>query len=132
MQTAQVLKAADIARRREYTVINRHGVGISAAIQMIDESPSGYGYVIDRGRRFVGVVSLDSLRAARQSSSSSSLEQAIIPGVTAIGHDTGLQDLICTVADAPCPLPVLDEQRCYQGVISKSILLQALDQGGKM
>ncbi|NPE59966.1 CBS domain-containing protein, partial [Dickeya dadantii] len=38
-----------------------------------------------------------------------------------------LNELISQVAQAPCAVPVVDENHEYLGIISKGMLLQALD-----
>jgi glycine betaine/proline transport system ATP-binding protein len=41
--------------------------------------------------------------------------------------DTPISELIGSVAQAPCSVPVIDDNNAYLGVISKALLLEALD-----
>jgi ABC-type proline/glycine betaine transport system, ATPase component len=43
---------------------------------------------------------------------------------------TPLSDLLSHVGQAPCAVPVVDEGHQYLGIISKRMLLQALDREG--
>jgi len=58
-----VLKAADIARKTQVTVIERRDDGVRRSLQRLKEYDRDYGYVIDKGQHFHGVVSVDSLTA---------------------------------------------------------------------
>lgn len=44
--------------------------------------------------------------------------------------DTTLNDLLSHVAQAPCAVPIIGEEGQYIGIISKGMLLQALDRDG--
>ncbi|SLM64296.1 MULTISPECIES: glycine betaine/L-proline ABC transporter ATP-binding protein ProV [Dickeya] len=123
---SQVFCAKDIARRRPVTVI-RHtpGVGPRAALKILQEEDREYGYVLERGRRFIGVVSLDSLKQALRQQQP--LEHALLPAPAPVQADMPLSELLSLVAQAPCAVPVVNEQHDYLGIISKGMLLQALD-----
>ncbi|NHX33379.1 CBS domain-containing protein, partial [Escherichia coli] len=51
----------------------------------------------------------------------------ILTDIEPIQGDTSLNEVISTVAQAPCAVPVINEKNRYLGVISKGMLLQALD-----
>ncbi|WP_227638714.1 CBS domain-containing protein, partial [Klebsiella pneumoniae] len=87
-----------------------------------------YGYVIERGNRFVGIVSIDSLKTAL--SAGQGIEAALIDAPLAVEAQTPLSDLLSHVGHAPCAVPVVDEEQQYIGIISKRMLLQALDREG--
>lgn len=55
------------------------------------------------------------------------IEQAILTSPGAIDANTPLNELISTIAQSPCAVPVIGDNQRYIGVISKGILLQALD-----
>ncbi|MGM3175645.1 glycine betaine/L-proline ABC transporter ATP-binding protein ProV [Dickeya lacustris] len=123
---SQVFCAKDIARRRPVTII-RHtpGVGPRSALKILQDEDREYGYVLERGRKFIGVVSLDSLKQALRQQQP--LEQALLPSPAPVPAEMPLSELISLVAQAPCAVPVIDEQHDYLGIISKGMLLQALD-----
>lgn len=85
-----------------------------------------YGYVIERGNKFVGAVSIDSLKAAL--TQQQGLDAALIDAPLAVDAQTPLN---CShVGQAPCAVPVVDEDQQYVGIISKGMLLRALDREG--
>ena len=48
----------------------------------------------------------------------------------AVDAQTPLSELLSQVGHAPCAVPVVGEEQQYVGVISKRMLLQALDREG--
>ncbi|MGJ3264210.1 MAG: glycine betaine/L-proline ABC transporter ATP-binding protein ProV [Salinarimonas sp.] len=122
---SKVLTAADIATRTQVTIIDKPEQGPRAALRLLGDFDREWGYVIGRGRRFAGVVSVASLEHARRDEAS--LEKAFLPGTPAIPPETPLHELIGVVAGAPHPVPVVDADGRYRGVISRTSLLQALD-----
>ena len=74
---------------------------------------------------FAGVVSVESLEKALHEKAG--IEAAILTDIEPIQGDTSLNEVISTVAQAPCAVPVINEKNRYLGVISKGMLLQALD-----
>jgi glycine betaine/proline transport system ATP-binding protein len=84
--------------------------------------------VIERGNKFVGVVSIDSLKTALRQAQG--IEAALIDEPLAVEAKTPLSELLSHVGQAPCAVPVVDEEHQYVGIISKRMLLQALDREG--
>jgi len=62
IRVSKVLSAKDVARREHVTVIDRSDKGVEAAARLLQEHEREFGYVIDRGGRFQGVVSVDAVR----------------------------------------------------------------------
>ncbi|NBC14033.1 MAG: glycine betaine/L-proline ABC transporter ATP-binding protein ProV [Gammaproteobacteria bacterium] len=126
VDVATVFKAGDIARRTQVTVIERQDDGIRAALNRLREHDREFGYVVDRGQRFHGVVSLESLQRELRESDPK-LHHAFLDEVPALPADTPVSDLLGTVAATTCGVPVVDEQNRYKGVITKACLLETLD-----
>ncbi len=126
VDASKILTARDVARTAHATLIDRQGTGIRAALQQISSRLEDYGYVVGPNRAFHGVVSADSLRAAGRGEDVS-LKQAFLPDIDPIPADKPLNKLLCTVAQAPCGVPVVDPERHYLGVITKANLLLALN-----
>ncbi|MCP5197055.1 MAG: glycine betaine/L-proline ABC transporter ATP-binding protein ProV [Gammaproteobacteria bacterium] len=126
VDTSKVLTARDVARTEHATLIDRQGMGIHAALQQISSRFEDYGYVVGPNQAFHGVVSADSLRAASRGKDTP-LTQAFLPDIDPIPADTPLNELLCTVAQAPCGVPVVDPKQHYLGVITKANLLLALN-----
>lgn len=123
---ANVFYAKDIARKTSATVFNKHdNDGPAAALQLLLDGDRDYGIVVDRGNRFCGIVSTDSLRVAKKNKSS--LSSALLEDTISITADRSVSDIIGQVAAVPYSVPVVAEDGIYHGVITKSRLLQTLD-----
>ncbi|MDM0044219.1 glycine betaine/L-proline ABC transporter ATP-binding protein ProV [Variovorax dokdonensis] len=122
-----VFKAGDIARRAP-TVVSEHADrGCRAALSMLEDQDRDFAYVLSPDRRYLGAVSADSLRAAlRGHTGPLGLHAALLPQVQTIEADQPVADLFGHLAQAPCPLPVVQDGR-FRGVISKTTLLKFLD-----
>ncbi|MCP1439962.1 glycine betaine/proline transport system ATP-binding protein [Erwinia persicina] len=125
---SHVFSAKDIARRSASALMRKApGFGPRSAIKLLQDEDREYGYVLEK-QKFVGVVSTDSLKAAL--AAGNGLDQAILPAPVAMPGDTSLNDLLSHVAQAPCAVPIVGEDNHYIGIISKGMLLQALDREG--
>ncbi|RRZ90834.1 glycine betaine/L-proline ABC transporter ATP-binding protein ProV [Erwinia sp. 198] len=125
---SHVFSAKDIARRSASVLMRKApGFGPRSAIKLLQDEDREYGYVLEK-QKFVGVVSTDSLKAAL--AAGNGLDQAILPAPVAMPGDTSLNDLLSHVAQAPCAVPIIGEDNHYIGIISKGMLLQALDREG--
>ncbi len=123
---ANVYAAKDVATHRQIPLIRKHvSDGPMAALRQLKDQDREYGYVIDRSRHFVGVVSIDSLKKA--AADKESLDAALLPTPEPIAAETPVNELIGLVAEAPCQVPVVDQEGYYVGLISKANLLQTLD-----
>ena len=125
---SQVFSAKDIARRRGALIRKTPGFGPRAALKLLEVEDREYGYVLERGQKFIGVVSIESLKTALKTNQS--LESALLESPAAVQADMPLSELISHVAAAPCAVPVVNEDNNYIGIISKAMLLQALDKEG--
>ncbi|WP_368161211.1 glycine betaine/L-proline ABC transporter ATP-binding protein ProV [Aeromonas sp. R5-3] len=123
---AHVFSARDVASRKQMPLIKKHTTdGPGNALRQLKEQEREFGYVVDRRRRFIGVVSVESLGQAVRAKGS--LEQALLADIQPILADTALNELISQVATAPCQVPVVEEDGTYLGLISKANLLNTLD-----
>lgn len=123
---SQVFSARDIARRSQSGLLRKTpGFGPRSALTLLQDEDRDYGYVIERGNRFIGIVSIDSLKTAL--ANGQGLEQALMTQPEAVDANTPLSELLSPVGAAPCAVPVVDETQQYLGVISKGALLKALD-----
>lgn len=123
---SHVFSAKDIARRRPVTLIRKTpGFGPRSALKLLQDEDRDYGYVLERGQKFIGVVSIDSLKKAL--AENQSLDSALLTDPAPVPADMPLSELISLVAQAPCAVPVVGEDNSYIGIISKAMLLQALD-----
>ncbi|WMY75270.1 glycine betaine/L-proline ABC transporter ATP-binding protein ProV [Buttiauxella selenatireducens] len=126
---SQVFSAKDIARRNPAGLLRKTaGFGPRSALKLLQDEDREFGYVIERGQKFLGIVSTDSLKAAL--ATGQGLDNAYLESPAAVSADTSLSDLLTHVGQAPCAVPVVGEESQYVGIISKGVLLQALDREG--
>ncbi len=125
-----MFSAKDIARRSPVGLIRKTpGFGPRSALKLLQDEDREYGYVIERGNKFVGIVSIDSLKSAL--SEGQGIDAALLASPQAVDAQTSLSDLLSHVGQAPCAVPVVDEGHQYIGIISKGMLLKALDREGQ-
>jgi glycine betaine/proline transport system ATP-binding protein len=123
---ATIFSAKDIARKNPAAVFKKHdNDGPATAIQLLMDNEREFGIVVDRANKFSGIVSLESLKAAKKENRS--LSSALLEGTITIDPELSISELIGSVADVPYAVPVVDQQGKYFGVITKSRLLKALD-----
>jgi glycine betaine/proline transport system ATP-binding protein len=122
-----VISAGDIARDTHPTIIKTKAGSLRAAHEILSGSERDHGYVLDAQRRFLAVVSSDSLKAAIESGASDQpINQAYIADAKAVKTDASMQDILPEVASRGWPVPVVDDQGIYKGVVSKNRFLRTL------
>ena len=121
-----MFRAGDIARKKQVTVIERHEDGVRRALQRLKDYDRDFGYVIDKQQRFHGVVSVESL-TTQLKTDEPTLSNAHLSEIPTLEAETPLNELIGSVANSPCGLPVIDKDRRYLGVVTKACLLETLD-----
>ncbi|MBT8333689.1 MAG: glycine betaine/L-proline ABC transporter ATP-binding protein ProV, partial [Deltaproteobacteria bacterium] len=121
-----VIAAGDIARDTQPTVIWTTPQGSPrAALEMLNNKDREFAYVLDSERRFYGIVSTDSLRAAIETGASN-IKEAFIKEAKAVQASDSMQDFLPAVASRVWPIPVVDENNVYLGVVSKNRFLRTL------
>lgn len=119
-----IMTAKDIVSPRQVTIIQKDGNGTLSALQTLHDHDREYGYIVDKKKKFLGVVSVDSLKAKPKRDN---IDLAFIKEVEVIDSTMYLNDMIGIVAKSPCAVPVVDENGKYLGAISKAALLESLD-----
>lgn len=126
VDVSNVFSAGDIARRRQATIIRKEaGNQLRSSLQLLKDNDREFGYLVDRENRFLGVVSVTAM--SEQLKRGGTLEDSLLTDVAALEAQTPVGELIGRVAQAPCSVPVVDEDGRYKGVISKAVLLETLD-----
>ena len=122
-----ILSAGDIATKTQVTIRVTDGKNPRAALQRLIKNDRDYGYVIDTKDKFHGIVSTDSLRELIDRPGDEHLikDAYIDDAVTAKPSDS-MQDILPHVAGHSWPLPIVDEDDNFLGVISKNLFLKTL------
>jgi len=128
VNVSNVLCAGDIAVKQQVTIVERDG-NVRAALQRIAKADRDFAYVVDKRQRLHGVVSGASLEAEAKSPHPE-MHNAFLPDIEPIKAESSIGDIIAAVAQAPCGLPVVDEAGRYKGVVSRAVLLEALNREG--
>ncbi|MCT8972924.1 glycine betaine/L-proline ABC transporter ATP-binding protein ProV [Microbaculum marinisediminis] len=128
VNVSNVLTAGDIAVKKQVTVFDRDA-NLRGAIKRIASADRDFAYVIDKRQHFHGIVSAASLESELKSNSPE-LHRAFLPGIEPLPADSKIGEIITAVAQAPCGLPVVDAEGRYHGVVSRSLLLEALNREG--
>ena len=128
-----VISAGDIARDTYPTIIKTKVGSLRAAHELLSSSERNYGIVLDARHRFLGMVTADSLREALESGKPDSpIDQAYIDEVNAVSVDDSMQEILPDVASKSCPVPVVDAEQKYKGVVSKNRFLRTLHKTEKV
>ena len=121
-----VIAAGDIARDSQPTVIWHTPEGSPrATLEMLNTRDMEFAYVLDSERRFYGIVSTDTLRQAIDQGATK-IDEAFIKDAKTARVDDSMQDFLPEVASHAWPIPVIDEQNIYKGVVSKNLFLRTL------
>jgi len=122
-----VISAGDIVRNSHPTIVVTKVGSIRAAHELLSSSERDHGFVIDGKHKFLGIVSADNLRQAIEDGlPDTPLSQTFLADAEAVKLDDSMQDILPLVASSPWPVPVVDEDNKYKGVVSKNRFLRTL------
>lgn len=122
-----ILSAGDIASDSQVTIIVTEGKNPRAALQRLIKNDRDYGNILDSDKKFLGIVSADSLRELiNQEEQPQLLVNAYIEAVSTAHIDDSMQDILPEVAAHPWALPILDGEGKYRGAVSKNLFLRTL------
>jgi len=122
-----VISAGDIARDSHPRIIKTKVGSIRTAHELLSGSDHEHGYVLDAHRRFLGVVSSEKLRQAMEDKLPDiPIDQAFITDAVAVNLNDSMQDILPLVAMSAWPIPVVDDDNVYKGVVSKNRFLRTL------
>ena len=130
VDVSKVFSAGDIAEDKALTVFQRAGVNVRAALAQLRDHRRDLAVVLEHGSKYRGMVGVDTLAAAIDKTGETRWDDAFIRSVEPAPHDMDLNDVLSMVAASEYPVPVIDDDRNYQGIIDKKILLQTLDKAG--
>ncbi|OEU63681.1 MAG: glycine betaine/L-proline ABC transporter ATP-binding protein [Desulfobacterales bacterium PC51MH44] len=125
-----VFCAGDIARKNQLTLFRHKGEGLRSSLEQLQGQGRNFSYILDKKERYQGVISVESLIETIEGEENG-LEAAFLKDVKPVRADTPLQDVLPIVTQYQCPVPVVDKNDVYTGVISKNEFLKTLEKGIK-
>lgn len=123
-----VISAGDIVRDTHPTItVTKTGGSLRAAHEILSGSELEHGYVLDSKHRFLGIISTEGIRNALEAGiPEKPLSQVFLTEAKAVLQSDSMQDILPLVAASPWPIPVVDEDGRYLGVVSKNRFLKTL------
>ncbi|MEN8198473.1 MAG: glycine betaine/L-proline ABC transporter ATP-binding protein ProV [Thermodesulfobacteriota bacterium] len=122
-----VISAGDIVRDTQLTIIKSRVGSLRAAHELLSIKDRDYGYVLDSEKKFLGIITAEKVRNCLESGASDNpIDQCFIDDIPTAGIDDSMQDILPEVASSAWPVPVVDEQGVYRGVVSKNRFLRTL------
>jgi glycine betaine/proline transport system ATP-binding protein len=126
---ANILTAGDLLRKdTQVTVIRHPGDGPRVALQRLINYDRDFGYVLDKDRRFVGIVSADKLKEILNDDRELTIVDALIEKVEPVNINEPMQNLLELLAKSNVPIPVVDDDMRFKGVISRNSFIKSLYQ----
>jgi len=122
-----VINAGDIVRNSHPTLVVTKTGSLRIAHEILSGSEREHGYVIDAKHRLLGVISSEGIRQALEDGlQDKPLSQAFIEDADPVNFDESMQDILPMVASSAWPVPVVDADGVYKGVVSKNRFLRTL------
>src|SRR3546814_6828338 len=97
--SSDLYTAGDVARSDGLTMVLRPGDGVRAALERLRRNDHDFGYVHDKGKRFRGVVSVQSLKLALERGDDR-FEGAFLPEIDPLTADTVLTEALGQIGRA--------------------------------
>lgn len=122
-----VISAGDIVRDTQLTIIKSRVGSLRAAHELLSSQDRDFGYVLDSERKFLGLVTSEKLQELLGAGAADSpIDQGFAAKVKTAQLDDSMQDILPEVASSAWPVPVVNDQGVYVGVVSKNRFLRTL------
>lgn len=122
-----VISAGDIVSNTHPTLVVTKTGSLRAAHEILSGSDREHGYVIDAKHRLLGVISSEGIQnALEQGLPDQPISQAYMDEAEPVNFDESMQDILPMVASSAWPVPVVDADGVYKGVVSKNRFLRTL------
>lgn len=122
-----VISAGEIVNTNHPTIIITKKGDIRSTLELLNARDFNHGYVLNAKRKFLGVVSIDSLQEAVENGRSGEpLETCYLSEVNPANINDNMQDILPEVASKTFPIPVIDDDFVFKGVVSKNRFLKTL------
>ena len=122
-----VISAGDIVKDSQLTIIKTKLGGIRSAHELLSSKDRDHAYVLDSHHRYLGILSAENLREAiDKNRTDQSIETCFIKDARVVNADDCMQEILSEVASRTWPIPVVDDNNRYLGVVSKNRFLKTL------
>lgn len=123
-----VISAGDIVRNdTQLTIIKSRAGSLRATHELLSIKDRDFAYVLDSDSKFLGLVTAEKLKELLENGAADTpIDQSFMTEVSTVQLDDSMQDILPEVASRPWPVPVIDENGVYRGVVSKNRFLQTL------
>lgn len=122
---AKVLTAGSIMTEPEVIIYDWQGP--KAALHLLKTSRSDHGFLVTRGRKFLGLVTERRLSKLIKKKSKA-VKEALEPDIATCTPDMLLEDLFSLAVATKYPIPVVDEKEKLIGGIDNDIILSSMIQ----
>jgi glycine betaine/proline transport system ATP-binding protein len=126
VDVTHVYSALDVSDMPDESVLNASQCSLQEARAQLLASDREFGYVVDEKRKFLGVVSVESLDAEIQVKGQSNLRSALLAVIPSVPSTTSVCSLYNTLANFQHDLPVVDADGQFRGAISRSRVFELL------
>jgi glycine betaine/proline transport system ATP-binding protein len=128
-----VISVGDIVRDSYPTIIVTQKGSLRTAHEYLSQHERDFGYVLNADKKYLGTLSTESLaRAIESGTPDNPLEQAFINEAQPVQAEACMQDILPEVASKEWPVPVVDENNKYLGVVTKYRFLKTLHKSEQM
>ena len=125
LDTAKVLRASDIVIQHEPYMVDLQSNDLEPLLRELSNTNSNYAYIVNSERRYQGIVSAEKLQSLANQDGHM-IRDAMIDGVKTIEAKTKVATFASQLAQAPYPLPVLNSQGRWEGILTPRQLLLKL------
>jgi glycine betaine/proline transport system ATP-binding protein len=119
---SKVFTSANIMRKAKVK-LSENTSGRIALDEMNTEGVD-YGYVVNKERKYLGIVSVDDCIVAQKSSKK--IKEFINTEIKAVHEDEIIADILAIATKAQYPIPVINDKQRLIGVIPRSAILKVL------
>jgi len=119
---AQIFFVKHIMQAPDCLIHSRDGV--ASALKQMQRYSLSSAYVVDNDMQFVGVLPLD--RALQVKEKEMTFADAIVKDITTTTPETQIADVLPIAAEARFPIPVIDENNRFSGIVSKAAVIGSL------
>ncbi|MCA0173433.1 glycine betaine/L-proline ABC transporter ATP-binding protein [Bacillus sp. RAR_GA_16] len=118
---SKVLTASHVMKRAETLRADR---GPRVALQLMREQKLSSLYIVDKKQKLIGAITADD--AAKAIEAKKEIADILITDLPTVAPETLLTDMFVKMASSSLPLPVIDENNKFKGIIVRGAVIGAL------